>query len=363
MIIESESKNIKFLIVGQGLAGSLLGWRLLQQGHSVLIVDPCLEQTASRTAAGLINPITGKRLVKTQHIDEYLPAAKRLYSELEAFFDEEFWHDMQQVRLFQSQDDVKQWQKRQADVDYEPYLGDQFSAHNKAYLKEGSIGGFNQKYCGYLDTALLLDSLRDYFQAKGCFSKQQLKIDELTIHNSGIQWKEYTIKQLIFCNGFQLQNNPWFSWLPLQPAQGEIFTLKTIKQLPEEIVQFGKWLLPQKNGQFRLGSTWQWKPIDEQPSDRSATELLEAFEQQFPQFSDAQIIEKRVGVRPGTRDKMPFIGNHPHAPNLSVFNGFGSKGTLMIPWYAERFCDSLTQGASLPSFVDIKRYTNDCPAR
>ena len=360
---EYQTNNVDFIIVGQGLAGSLLGWRLLQQGCSVLIVDPCLEQTASRTAAGLINPITGKRLVKTQHLEEYLPAATLLYGELTTFFSEQFWHDMEQVRLFQSKDECEQWQKRQADPDYKPYLADQFSANSKAYLSNKSSGGFEQKQCGYLDTVLLLDTLREYFQDNGCFIKQHLNIDELTIVESSVQWKNYDAKKVIFCDGFNLQNNHWFSWLPLQPAQGEIFTLQTKKLLPKEIVQFGKWLLPLKNGQFRLGSTWQREPLDEQPTEQSSLELMQALKQQFPQLSDALLIEKKVGVRPGTRDKMPFLGSHPYYPNLSVFNGFGSKGALMIPWYSDRFCQYLINEQVLPDFADIKRYMNDCPTR
>jgi len=44
---------------------------------------------------------------------------------------------------------------------------------------------------------------------------------------------------------------------------------------------------------------------------------------------------------------------------LSVFNGFGSKGTLMIPWCSEYFYNFLTKEMSLPSFVDIKRYESE----
>jgi len=360
---EYQTSNVDFIIVGQGLAGSLLGWRLLQQGCSVLIVDACLEQTASRTAAGLINPITGKRLVKTQHIEEYLPVAKQLYVELATFFSEKFWHDMQQVRLFQSKDEYNQWQKRRADPDYKPYLAGQFNADSKAYLSEESEGGFEQKQCGYLDTVLLLDTLRAYFQAQGCFTEQHLNIDELTMADSSIHWKGYNAKKIIFCDGFNLQNNHWFSWLPLQSAQGEIFTFETKLPLPKEVVHFGKWLLPLKNGQFRLGSTWQWQPIDERSTKKSESELMQALERQFPKLSGAQLIEKKVGVRPGTRDKMPYLGDHPHHPSLSVFNGFGSKGALMIPWYSACFCNYLTNELSLPSFADIKRYANDCPTR
>ncbi|HIF18611.1 MAG TPA: FAD-binding oxidoreductase [Cycloclasticus sp.] len=354
-------KKINILIVGQGLAGSLLGWRLLQAGHSVLIVDPGLKHTASRTAAGLINPITGKRLVKTEHVEEYLPAAIGLYQQLGEFFGETFWHAKRQVRLFQSDEECEQWKKRRSEAAYKPYLGDQFNADTKAYLHDSLKGGFEQKQCGYLDTNLLLDALKQYFQEKGCITQQHLNISDLTVNDLTIQWQNYTADKVVFCDGYQLQNNPWFSWLPLQPAQGEIFTLKTSKTLPEEIVQFGKWLLPLGNGMFRLGSTWQWKPIDEQISAKAEATLTVALEQQFPQYSDAKLIQKQVGVRPGTRDKMPFIGNHPHCSKLSVFNGFGSKGTLMIPWCSERFCELLTKGVMLPSFVDIKRYEGDCP--
>lgn len=358
-----QEKKLDFIIVGQGLAGSLLGWRLIQQGCSILIVDPCLEQTASRTAAGLINPITGKRLVKTQYIEDYLSAAMQLYSELAATFSKDFWHDMQQVRLFQSKGDDEPWKKRQTDPAYSPYLGGQFNADSKTYLGKESAGGFEQKKCGYLDTVLLLDTLRGYFQEKVFFTKQHLNTGELVMGKSSVQWKGFAAKKLIFCDGFQLQHNPWFSWLPLQPAQGEIFTLRASKSIPDEIVQFGKWLLPLKNGQFRLGSTWQWNPIDEQATDKSETELMEALNKQFPSLSDAQLIEKKIGVRPGTRDKMPFLGSHPYHPNLTVFNGFGSKGAMMIPWYSACFSRYLTEGLGLPDFADIKRYANDCPVR
>jgi len=55
---------IDFLIVGQGLAGSLLAWELIQRGCSVLVVDKG-EENASQVAAGLINPVTGIRFVKS----------------------------------------------------------------------------------------------------------------------------------------------------------------------------------------------------------------------------------------------------------------------------------------------------------
>lgn len=361
----SDDKNVKieFLIVGQGLAGSLLAWRLIQLGRSVLVVDPCLEQTASRTAAGLINPITGKRLVKTVNVERYLPEATALYDELGVFFDRPFLHAIAQVRLFKSTDEVAQWEKRHTQKDYAPFLGRRFAAKERPEFSNNSRGGFEQKHCGYLDTVSLLDQLREFFVDKGCFVKGRVDLNGLVDDGLPIHWQGYTVDKLVFCDGYQLQNNHWFSWLPLQAVQGEVFTLKTDQPLPKQMVQFGKWLLPLGQGRFKLGATWQWTPLDMKPTNKGERELFDACYKHFPNLQTAQLIEKKVGIRPGTRDRLPFLGSHPHVKRLAVFNGFGSKGSLMIPWYADCFARYLTSGDPLPASVDIKRYLDDCPTR
>ena len=65
-----------YLIIGQGLAGSLLAWELIQRDCKVVIIDNGKEN-ASQVAAGLINPITGMRFVKSADVDTLLPAAKQ----------------------------------------------------------------------------------------------------------------------------------------------------------------------------------------------------------------------------------------------------------------------------------------------
>ena len=54
--------NPDYLIVGQGLAGSLLAMTLVKMGKSVLVVDRYQTSSASRVAAGLLNPVTGRKL-------------------------------------------------------------------------------------------------------------------------------------------------------------------------------------------------------------------------------------------------------------------------------------------------------------
>src|ERR1700712_3025446 len=71
------------LIVGQGLAGTMLAWTLEREGVEFEIADRGHAQATSRIGAGIINPITGQRIVKSWRVDEFLPVARTVYRELE----------------------------------------------------------------------------------------------------------------------------------------------------------------------------------------------------------------------------------------------------------------------------------------
>jgi len=64
----------------------------------------------------------------------------------------------------------------------------------------------------------------------------------------------------------------------------------------------------------------------------------------------------QAGIRPGSRDKHPFIGWHPAHTMLGIFNGFGSRGSLLVPWYAEAFSHAITKNAPIPEQADIRRF-------
>ena len=81
--------NIDYLIVGQGLCGTWLSWYLQKENKSFLIIDKNEETTPSKISAGIINPVTGRRLVKVWLADEILPFAKKAYYELGSFLNKE----------------------------------------------------------------------------------------------------------------------------------------------------------------------------------------------------------------------------------------------------------------------------------
>src|SRR5215210_2108200 len=74
--------TIDYLIIGQGLCGTFLSYYLLKAGKEVIVIDKNEPFTASKVASGVINPVTGRRIVRTWRIEELLPFAVNAYTEL-----------------------------------------------------------------------------------------------------------------------------------------------------------------------------------------------------------------------------------------------------------------------------------------
>ena len=74
--------HIEFLIIGQGICGTWLSWYLKKENKQFLVIDNNLNDSASRVAAGIINPVTGRRIVTTWMIDELIPFAWEAYNEI-----------------------------------------------------------------------------------------------------------------------------------------------------------------------------------------------------------------------------------------------------------------------------------------
>ncbi|HZK94149.1 MAG TPA: FAD-binding oxidoreductase [Prolixibacteraceae bacterium] len=348
---------IDFLIVGQGLAGSLLAWELIQRGCSVLVVDNGNEN-ASQIAAGLINPVTGMRFAKSGEVDTLLPAARNCYSELATFFHQVFFIEKTMMRIFSSEKELNAAVKRVTDPDYQAYL-------NNIYPKTNSTGDFanpfgyvEQKQTGYLLTRPLLDCLKSFLISRNSYRLAGFDYKEIAF-NPTLNWRDVSPREIIFCEGHQAIKNPWFSWLPFQPVKGEILTMNHHTELPDKIINYGNWLIPLNTSQIRIGATFDREKLNTQTTEAGKNELLMALSKISPGLKSSTVISHEANIRPCTRDRRPFIGRHRMHHQLSIFNGFGAKGSLQIPWYSQRFADALLDDAPLPSSCNIRRHYKD----
>ncbi len=345
-------KYIDTLIIGQGLAGSLLGYQLIKLGQNITIVCDEHSPSASRVAAGLFNPVTGQRMVLQEQAEHIIPTARQCYQTLERELGQTLFHEKTMLRIFKHEKEQKNFEKRRQDSAYAPYLDKQIDSAESILAPYG-LG--EQMQTGYLDTNALLDSLRDNFIEQQSYISAHFEYSDLKHSEHGIEWKNIHAKRIIFCQGFMDKDNPWFNYLPFQPAKGEILTLKSSTTLPEEIINGGKWLLPLHDGRYKTGATYSHDLSHLDPMPEAKTELLNGLQKLFDDAPHFDLVVQQAGVRPNTLDKHPFIGFHPKHSHIAIFNGFGSKGSMLIPHYAQAFAQHLEHNTAIPREADISR--------
>jgi len=341
------------LIIGQGLAGSLLAWELIRRSHRVMVVDNS-DENASQIAAGLVNPITGPRLVKSTDIDWLLAMAKRQYGELTVFFKQTFYVEKPMLRIFVNNKESHYAEQRLKHPEYMNYLGVLKTDTDEDNGWLAPLGFIEQKQTGYLLTKPLLKNLRNFLIANNSYQCAQFNYTDLKL-GTNLYWQNIKAKRVIFCEGYRAQNNPWFNNLPFQSVKGEILTLQSeYLHSDDYLLNYGHWLIPLSHQHFRTGATFNHEQLDNLPTEAAKKALLKSMQATVPNLSSASVIGHHANVRPCTLDKQPFIGLHPQHPELAIFNGFGAKGSLQIPAYSQIFAESLNQ--AIPKHANIQRF-------
>ena len=354
----SSAIHYDYLIIGQGLAGSLLAWRLAQRNIRVLVLDDGHRTASSMVAAGLINPMAGMRFNHSPFVQEWLQSVEQTYGELAELSGQAFLQWLDMLRLFRSPEQQRFFERQKDRKETGNLLGNRLDRDDFPQPVQAPWGGFEQRHTGWVRLPGLLSFMAGWLEERDMLRKASVTWDELEPHDGKIRWKDVRANHVIFCDGYRSMHNPWFDWLPFAPDQGEILTLKRVtnQALPDRIINAATWLLPVDNGHYRLGATHYHDRQDNLPTDAGREKLLEGMQQLLLHPEALEMVSNEAGVRPATADRQPFIGTHPELGQVHMFNGFGAHGSLTIPWYTRQMVDWLLLGKALPPNADIRRH-------
>ena len=338
--------DVDVIVVGQGLAGTALAWQLLRRGRSVLVVDREPPVTSSRIAAGLVTPITGKRLAVSWKWDELLPVATAFYRDIEARLGVAFFHARPCVRLFAYEIELKQYAKSAAafaglacDPD-PPIHPDWFHTPR---------GGFQMPTAARLDTATYLNASRGHFAERGYYRRATVDpANDIVVSTDGVRVPRLDVSasKLVFCQGFDGAANPYFPDVTFNAAKGEILTLRIPGLAETRVVNRGVWLAPDGGDRWRAGATYSWDPLDCEPTTAGREDILTRL-RTFLRLP-VEVVGHAAAVRPIIDDRHPVIRWSAEFPRLGFFNGLGSKGSLLAPTFAAT-CADQCEGAATPT--------------
>lgn len=342
-----------FLIVGQGLAGSLLAYEMEKKNIDYRIISSENKSAASFVAAAMYNPLVFKRLTKSWQIDELLPVMLNTYKELEVLLKQTFLYDKNIMKPL-TENDIKLWRKKAANVKFDNYI--------KQIDEDIDVPGFKKHFAwaqvsgsGSCDLKFMLLCMKDYFLEKGKYIQKEFVYDDLEIKNNHVHWNNIIAKKIIFCDGAHSVNNPFFSNLPFNLTKGEVLEIEAKGINQSYIYNKNVFVLPLGDNKFKVGSTYDWDYQNEDITDNAKVEICDKLDKLID--CPYTIVNHQAGIRPTIKDRRPILGYHHEFSQVAIFNGLGTKGLMIAPYYAKEMLELLlNKDYNVNEEVSIKRF-------
>ena len=340
-----ESYDIDLLVIGQGFAGSAVAMAAVDAGLSVHVVEKDTQsgRTASRIAAGLITPLTGKKINPGWRLEELLPLARKFYHSAEALLGKAIFYECAIHRWFVDECEAEAFAARRNDPRIARWVGADLPADPRV---RAPFGGFAMVGGARLDPNSWLEGVSSWLGQRSAISHTTVPESAIICRHDGIEWAGYSARWAILCQGLAAVDGGYFPGLPFRPASGEVLEITVDGGAPAEVWNSGgKWIAPTPDGVCLCGATYgfgEWLPRVRAEGVAELTHHLDSL-LRVPY----QVRAIRSGVRPILHQSRPVAGFHAQYPRLGFLNGLGSKGVLTAPWAARQLIAACLDGAPL----------------
>lgn len=346
--------KVDYLIIGQGLAGTLLTHFALQKGKTVLVLNEVDKHTPSQIASGVMNPITGRRYVKSWKYEELYPFALATYQALSEQFNRPFFKPQNILRSLLTVKDENDFWARSSDIGYQQYMkSDPDTGIYPSFTK--AVQGFGELHqSGRIEIPLLIQTYRNYLLEQNLLIETTVNLADLDVQEDCVKYKDIVAEKVIFCEGSKAVNNPYFSYLPYNFAKGEVIIVKIPGFEATKILKNRLFLIPIEKDIYWIGATYDNDFDHAKPTESGLAYL----EKRLATIITVPytILEHHAAVRPTTKDRRPFLGQHSTFKNLFIFNGLGAKGASLAPYFTHQMVNYLEGEAELNPEVNITRY-------
>lgn len=342
------------MIVGQGLAGTVLSYFLKSLGKTIAVVDHHHHKSSSIIAAGTFNPAVFRRLGLIWKAQELIDFSIPFYKNLESEFSLELVRDMDIYKVLSDNREKDTWNKLAENTKYKRYFKSTVDSGNVMDTVRGDNGLGVLGCSGTVNLGKLLSAFRKTLVEGQELINERFDFKGLKRDDKGHNYKGIDVRKIIFCEGHQAINNPYFSWLPFKLTKGEILHVETSDSPTEKILHKRINMIPLNEQNFWAGATFEWDFENDLPTEKGKVELNSRVEALIGK--NYKISNHIAGIRPTVSDRRPLLGQHPIEKDIYIFNGLGTRGVLIAPYFASQMADYLEKNGKLDVEVDIKRY-------
>jgi glycine/D-amino acid oxidase-like deaminating enzyme len=344
------------IIIGGGLCGTAIGLELLERKASFLILDNNRRHSSSVVAPGFYHGLAIRQLGISFKADEILPFIKNYYNKFETNNSVKVHFPRRLFRVLASEEEGSLWLKNAERFAYAKVLGTRVSQELIPRIK--APHGFGEiLQSGNVDVPIYLGTAAKIFQQNGAFLIDNA-IEACPVGGAfrvkTASGKTLWAKRIFMAGGHLPEGMLHFRYLPTIPVKGEVLLVRLPGMQLKHSVTGGIFIMPQGDDVYTIGSTYNREDETYTPTESARDEMLGKLQQRTD--ITPKVIAHFAGRRPTVRDRRPLLGMHPELENLFIFNGMGSKGVMLAPYFARELIAHVMDNAPIDKEVDIKRF-------
>ncbi|MET0422949.1 MAG: glycine oxidase ThiO [Actinoplanes sp.] len=322
----------RVVVVGGGIVGLGIAWRLVGLGADVEVFDSG-EPGAWEVAAGMLAP-GGESAFEIPALGRLLDASAARWPGFAASLGVDVgYDDAGTLSVAVTADDVAEaarvWTRQQL-----PLLRSSELREREPALSPRVRVGVHAPAERQVDPRLVVAALRERLGGR-VVPKRIDSLDDVDAD---------TVVVAAGCGTAALTG------LPVRPVKGQVLRLRGAPGLLRHVIDANVdgrpvYLVPRRDGEIVVGAT------QEERSDRTVTaggvyELLRAAIELVPELAELALTETCVGHRPGTPDNAPLLGRLDE--RVIVAAGHHRNGVLLTPITADLIADLVLTGVADP---------------
>ena len=286
--------------------------------------------------------------------EKIFPDLFQFYQEAEDLMQQRFFHSMPIYRPFISIEEQNEWMAQSEGNPLKKFISKIETSSAFSGQANDPFGGVITQSSGYLDTVSFMKTVRNFLKDKDVYRETFFDFERLIIQKGKVLYEDIEAMKIIFCDGIGINANPFFNWTPVLPLKGETLTI-SLNVAPEVIFNRGVYVVPTIDKKiYTVGATYS-------PDDTTWGVTVAARMELEEKLNDLikipfTINHQNWGMRPTTPDRRPVIGSHPEFENLIIFNGLGTKGVSLAPYFSSLLAMWLEGRGEIPLGVNIQRF-------
>lgn len=353
------------VIAGAGVAGLSIGWRLLQQGARVTILERAQPGSGATSASAGMLALAGE--LETAGVDEITFARQSniLWPDFAAKIEESSGLSIGFTRsgtLLLGDDSAALTARAGSDLQFLtaemvrarwPMLTGEFSgalwAENEAHVDTGILG---------------LALAKAFLKAGGDLKLTETVVNILDYRGQVVgvatPFERYPADAVLVAAG------AWSGQVtdvPVTPVKGEMIALTPPAGAAFDfggpmIWGHGVYLVP-RGARLLVGATMERAGFDSSLTAQARARLRAGAEKLIPALANWRLDDHWAGLRPATPDGLPLLGPWGDKPGLFVAAGQYRNGILFAPAIADLMADIILGRAEAPIAFDPRRFHKD----